>query len=101
MSDKTTKGEENPQKPIVIVQNRKSAGLAFILTFFFGPLGMLYSTVIGGVIMFLIDIVVGIFTLGLGFLITWPIQIIWAIVAVNNHNNRQQMQVQQQLKSKR
>ena len=30
---------------VVVVQRRKSVLLALVLTFFFGPLGMLYSTV--------------------------------------------------------
>ena len=66
----------------------KSAALAFILTFFFGPLGMLYSTVAGGLIMFVAGIVLIPLTFGLILPILWPIQLVWAVVAATNANKR-------------
>ncbi|MBK6264127.1 hypothetical protein JKA74_03680 [Marivirga sp. S37H4] len=78
---------ENQEQKIVVVK-QKSMGLTIILSFLFGPLGMLYSTIIGGVVMFVISVLVGIFTLGLGLIITWPIGVIWAALATNNHNKR-------------
>ncbi len=72
---------------IVIVQG-KSAGISFLLTFLFGPLGMLYSTIVGGIIMFFVSLVVGFVTLGVGLIFTWPICVIWGIVAVNSHNKQ-------------
>jgi hypothetical protein len=79
---------DEPQKPpqAVIVMLPKSVGLAILLTVLFGPLGMLYSTIWGGVIMFIVTLVVGIPTLGFGLILTWPICIIWAAVAVNSYN---------------
>lgn len=65
---------------------RKSAGLAFVLTFFFGPLGMFYSTVNGAVIMTVLTFVLVPLTLGLAWLVLWPVSIIWGIVACENHN---------------
>jgi len=65
----------------VVVQAPKSRGVAFLLAFLFGPLGMLYSTVAGAIVMFFVSIVLGVLTLGLSFLVTWPICIIWAVVA--------------------
>jgi hypothetical protein len=70
----------------------KSVGVAFLLTFFFGPLGMLYSTVSGALIMLGISIVggifVGIITLGLAWLIwgpaIWVTSIIWGCTAASN-----------------
>jgi hypothetical protein len=66
----------------------KSAVVAFVLTFIFGPLGMLYSTVAGGLIMLLADIVLIPLTFGLALPILWPIQLIWAVMAANNANRR-------------
>lgn len=78
-----------PQQPQqIIVRTNKSVGIALILTFFFGPLGMLYSTVSGGIIMLIITGIVAIFTLGFGLLITWPVCMIWAAVSANNYNNK-------------
>ena len=86
--DKQNQGG-TPQKTVVIVQNRKSMVLALLLSFFFGPLGMLYATIGGGLIMLLLDIVIGIFTLGFGLFFLWPIQMIWTAIAVSNYNARQ------------
>ena len=77
--------EQNVQKVMVA---GKSMAVAIILAIVFGPLGMLYSTVSGGVIMLIVNIVVGIFTLGFGLLLTWPIGVIWAAIATNSHNKK-------------
>lgn len=66
----------------------KSVLLAIILAFFFGPLGMLYSTVPGGVILFVVNVVGGILTFGLILLVTWPAGMVWAGIAAANHNAR-------------
>lgn len=57
-----------------------------MLTILFGPLGMFYSTVMGGVVMLLVSLVIVIVTLGFGLLVTWPICIAWGVVAANNYN---------------
>ena len=74
-------------REIVIIE-RKSVGLAVILTVIFGPLGMLYSTVSGGLVMMAVSFVVALLTYGLGLLITWPICIIWGANAASLHNKR-------------
>lgn len=73
---------------IVVVKNQKSVGLAILLTFLFGPLGMLYSTVLGAIIMFIISAIVGGITLGIGLIFTWPICIIWGALAASKTNNQ-------------
>ena len=72
----------------VVSVSTKSTGVAIILTVLFGPLGMLYSTIWGGIIMGIVSLIVGIVTLGIGLLITWPICVIWAAVAANSYNNK-------------
>jgi hypothetical protein len=62
----------------------KSPVLAFVLTFFFGPIGMLYSTVVGALVMFVVGLVVVPLTFGLALPLLWPIQLVWAVVAANN-----------------
>lgn len=64
----------------------KSQGVGFLLAFFFGPLGLLYSTVVGAIVMLVITIGVGFFTFGFGALFMWPICWIVSIVAVKRHN---------------
>jgi hypothetical protein len=72
----------------MVIMMPKSVGTAIVLSFFFGPLGMLYSTVAGGLIMLVVTPIIVIPTLGLGLLLTWPICIIWAAVAASSHNNK-------------
>lgn len=80
---KTTPNQTNN---IVIMGSQKSTGTAFILTFLFGPLGLLYATTAGGIIMIFVSIIVGALTFGLGLIFTQIVCIIWAVVAVNNAN---------------
>jgi ABC-type bacteriocin/lantibiotic exporter with double-glycine peptidase domain len=70
----------------IIIKTQKSPGTAAILAFFFGPLGMLYATLSGAIIMFVITGIIAVFTLGFGLLITNPICAIWAYVKVKNEN---------------
>lgn len=75
----------------VVVTPTKSVGISLILTILFGPLGLLYSTAVGGLIMIVASIVLPSFTFGLvtlALLITWPISIIWGAVAVSFHNKK-------------
>lgn len=76
-----------PYAPVVVVQ-QKSVAVALLLTFFFGPLGMFYSTISGAVIMIFVNIFMVIFTLGIGLLFTWPICMIWGAVAASQANSR-------------
>ena len=73
---------------VVVVNqcNRKSVGLAVLLAFLFGPLGMLYSTIGGAIVMFLLGLVIGIPTGGIGLAFLWPLQLIWAGVAASRKN---------------
>jgi len=76
------------QTIIVMGQNKKSMAAAILLAFFFGPLGLFYSSIAGGIIMLLIDIPVFFFTFGFGLIATNIVCVIWAMIAVNNYNNR-------------
>lgn len=68
----------------------KSKALAGVLAFCLGPLGMLYSTPTGAMVMFIADILAVIacfFVVGfLIFPILWIIQVWWAIAAVEENN---------------
>ncbi len=76
---------ENSQQTI-IVKTQKSAGVAALLGFFFGPLGMLYATGWGALIMFIVTGIAIVFTAGLGLIITNPICAIWSYISVKNKN---------------
>lgn len=76
------------QTTVIQVGSQKSVAGAVLLALFFGPLGMIYSTVVGALIMFAISLFVAVATLGLGLIITVPICAIWAGIAANNHNKQ-------------
>lgn len=66
----------------------KSMSTALILTFLFGPLGMLYFTVLGALFMLGVTIITFLLTDGAGLLIIWPIMLIWTAIAINIHNKK-------------
>lgn len=82
----------NPTTIKVINVQEKSLLVAFLLTLFLGPLGMLYSTIIGGLIMiavYLVIIGLSVVTLGMAtvlFLPAWIICIAWGMIAAKIRN---------------
>ena len=104
------------ERPGVSAASRppKSLPVGFLLAFLLGPLGLLYSTVLGGIIMVLVSaLAVGLFfvlvvnrlesyvplatdsgipwvtLLALGIWLAVEVtSIIWAVVAVNSHNSK-------------
>ena len=73
----------------------KSIPAAVVLALFFGPLGMIYSTLTGAAVMFVVSLVVVIPTLGVGLLFTLPICAAWAWIATDDHNKRVRAAVSQ------
>lgn len=67
--------------------------MAFILTFLFGPLGLFYATVTGGVVMLIVEVflaILGFVTFGLGWLLfwaAWVVTIIWGCAAASGQGN--------------
>ncbi|MDZ4810933.1 MAG: zinc ribbon domain-containing protein [Bacteroidota bacterium] len=81
-----SKPASNQTSNVVIVGTQKSVGTAFILAFLFGPLGLLYASVVGGFIMFFVGLL-SFFVLPLvGYILVHIVCIIWAIVAAQNSN---------------
>ncbi len=90
--------------PILVTRSTKSVGIAILLTFLFGPIGLFYASVSGGLIMTFAPILLFLLFLdGLfqqdfllvawsaGLLIVfsstfWLISIIWAAISVRSHN---------------
>ena len=66
---------------------KKSIVLAVILGTFFGPLGLIYSTVTGAVVLIPLAIILGVLTpFALGALLVLPVSFVWAIVGTVRHN---------------
>ena len=72
----------------VIAVPTKSMGIAIILTILFGPLGMLYATIPGAIVMFILKLLAFVLTAGLGLILLWPIAVVWSAMAVKSHNDR-------------
>ena len=68
----------------------KSVGAALVLTFFFGPLGLLYVSVLGAILLTILAIIVAVLTLGLGLIFIWPTSMIWAALSASNQHSRYQ-----------
>lgn len=66
--------------------NRKSVLLSLVLTFFFGPFGMLYSTIPGALIMLVLYVALGIPTLGWAIAALHPIAMVWGAFAAHRAN---------------
>jgi hypothetical protein len=73
---------------IVVVSKPKSTGVAFLLAFLFGPLGLLYASIAGGIIMFFIALLSFFILPVIGAVLVWIGCIIWAIVAAQNANSK-------------
>ena len=82
---------QQPSRAIVVTPT-KSVGIALLLSFLFGPLGMLYSTVLGALVMFVANLGAVFLTAGLGLFLTWPIGMAWAAMAANQSNSKLLMQ---------
>jgi len=72
----------------MIVRTPKSLAVAILLALFFGPLGMLYSTIPGAIVMLILTPIIAIPTVGFGLFVTQPICIIWAAVVTNSYNKK-------------
>lgn len=89
MENQNTQYQENRHdKQTVIIKERKSIGLSLLLTILFGPLGLLYTTVSGAIIMFVVSLIIFIITFGFGVFFTWPICMIWGVLAAKNYNSK-------------
>jgi len=80
--------DENKPAQQIIVTSTKSIAISLILTFLFGALGMLYSTIWGALIMIVVSIIVATVTLGMGLFLVWPICMIWGALAAASYNKK-------------
>ena len=59
----------------------KSVWIAVLLAALFGPLGMVYSTVTGALVMFAVSVFLRLFVGGILVWLIWPVCIFWAAMA--------------------
>ena len=88
---------------IVVAVPPKSVGIALLLTLLFGPLGLLYASVVGTLVVLigmpLLAVLLGVLLASGGHLMgalgllgvlpmMWVASLVWAVLAVNAHNRR-------------
>lgn len=69
---------------------KKSLLLAFVLTFLFGPLGLLYASIVGGIILIVLVFWLIIFIpygTTMAWL-AWPISVVWSMIAISMSNDK-------------
>lgn len=71
---------------MVNVGQRKSVGLALVLSFLFGPFGTLYGSIVGGVVLLASSVLIGWLLIPLPFI--WLGSMIWAALGADAHNKR-------------
>ena len=64
----------------------KSVATALVFTVFLGPLGLLYATIQGGIVMLLIGLVVISSKLYFPIILLWVSCCIWAVKSVEKYN---------------
>ena len=66
----------------------KSVAIALVFTVLLGPLGLLYASMRGGIVMLLVGLVVISSKLLFPIILLWVICCIWAVKSVENYNQR-------------
>lgn len=74
-----------PARVTIKARHGKSPAIAFVLTLLLGPVGLFYSSVVGGIFMLTITLIVALAAGGSAFLVTWPICIVWGVIATIAH----------------
>src|SRR5262245_8365495 len=69
------------------VPRDKSVGVAFVLTFVFGPFGLFYVSTSAAIAAIIINSVVVVLTLGLGLSLTWPAIIVLGCVMADRRHH--------------
>lgn len=84
---------ENHQQTIIFTNPYKSLAAAIMLSVILGPIGLLYATFVGSLIMtllFLFVTLISFFGIKVGafYLLFWMISIFWCVAKVNRYNKK-------------
>lgn len=66
----------------------KSVSGALLFTVFLGPVGLLYASTLGGIVMLIIGFFVASSKLPIPILLCWIGCSIWGVIAANRYNNK-------------
>jgi hypothetical protein len=76
----------NHPKPIRTLPLKSVAG-ALWFSVILGPIGLLYASAVGGIVMILLGFIVVCSKLWVPIILVWLISCIWSVLAVNRYNN--------------
>ena len=77
--------ERSFNKPLLPL---KSVAGALLFSLFLGPLGLLYASTLGGVVMLVFGIVILPTKLPVPIALVWIISCIWSVMATNRYNQK-------------
>lgn len=96
--------DEKPDRPEPrVVENRvffvptKSRGIGLLLAFFFGPLGLFYSSLVLGLVLTFAALVFAFLTGGLSSPLFWLVSVILSPFLVNRYNRRKEAEMKTEL----
>ena len=76
------------EQQVLIARPQKSQVTGTVLTLMFGPLGLLYASPVGSLVLIIVGVVLGFLTFGVGALLVWPVAILWSILAISMSNSQ-------------
>lgn len=78
----TFEQEKFPRLPL------KNVAGALLFTVFLGPIGLLYASAMGGIVMIILGFIVACTKYVVPLAMVWVISCIWSVLAVNRYNHR-------------
>ena len=66
----------------------KSLAGALLLSIFFGPVGLLYASTLGGIVMIILGCITVSSLLPVPMMIVWLGSCVWSVVATNQYNKK-------------
>lgn len=83
---------DNTQRPIYYLKN---VPLGLLLAVFLGPVGLLYASLTGGIVMITLGIIILSHPYFFPVILWWLISCIWSVYAIEKHNKRQLLMLNQ------
>jgi sorbitol-specific phosphotransferase system component IIBC len=80
--------QEPGQKIVKPILPFKNLAGALLFSVFLGPIGLLYASTLGGIVMIIVGLVVLSSKLGVPILLVWLGSCIWSVAATNHYNKK-------------
>ena len=78
--------EKNPELAALLPY--KSLSTALLFSVFLGPIGLLYASLRGGIMMLLVAFVTLTSRLPIPIILTWVFCCVWSVMAINRYNHK-------------